>query len=140
MKVSEILAGKGSDVVVIGPDATVAELVGLLNQHNLGAVVVSEDGSRVSGIVSERDVVRHLGDSDPGSAPVSSIMSADVWTCAPEDSVSELMALMTERRVRHVPVLADGALGGIVSIGDVVKSHVGELEFERDQLQGYVFG
>ncbi len=140
MKIKEILNSKGSDVIVIASDAKVRELVELLNEHNLGAVVVSEDGSKVSGIVSERDVVRRLGEEGVMDAPVATIMTADVHTCQSGDSVSELMALMTERRIRHVPVVADDKLIGIVSIGDVVKSHVGELEFERDQLNVYVNG
>ena len=140
MKIKEILTGKGSDVIVIGSEAKVGELVELLNKNNLGAVVVSEDGTTVSGIVSERDVIRALGESGVMELPVAKIMTADVHTCAAGDSVSELMALMTERRIRHVPVVADGKLTGIVSIGDVVKTHVGQLEFERDQLNVYVNG
>lgn len=140
MRIKEILATKGADVVVIAPDATVRDLVSLLNQHNLGAVIVSEQGSDIRGIVSERDVIRHLADDTPLDAQVSSIMTSDVHSCSPNDSVSDLMALMTQRRIRHVPVIVDDALAGIVSIGDVVKTHVGQLEFERDQLQGYVQG
>lgn len=140
MRIKEILATKGVDVVVIAPDATVRDLVSLLNQHNLGAVIVSEQGSDIRGIVSERDVIRHLADDTPLDAQVSSIMTSDVHSCSPNDSVSDLMALMTQRRIRHVPVIVDDALAGIVSIGDVVKTHVGQLEFERDQLQGYVQG
>ena len=140
MKIKEILTSKGSDVIVIGSQAKVGELVKLLNENNLGAVVVSEDGATVSGIVSERDVIRALGESGVLEFPVAKIMTADVHTCEAGDSVSELMALMTERRIRHVPVVADGKLTGIVSIGDVVKTHVGQLEFERDQLNVYVNG
>ena len=88
----------------------------------------------------ERDVIRALGESGVLEFPVAKIMTADVHTCEAGDSVSELMALMTERRIRHVPVVADGKLTGIVSIGDVVKTHVGQLEFERDQLNVYVNG
>jgi CBS domain-containing protein len=140
MRVSEILRHKGSDVIVISPSATVEELVALLSRHNLGAVVVSDNGSAVTGLVSERDVIRHLVD---GTAildqPVSTIMSSTVHTCRVSDSVESLMGVMTEQRVRHLPVLAeDQRLCGIVSIGDVVKSTITQLEFERDQLQGYV--
>ncbi len=140
MRIKEILDTKGSDVIVIASDATVGELVSLLNKHNLGAVVVSEDGHSVAGIVSERDVIRRPGQDGVLDSPVSGIMTADVHTCAGQDSVSELMALMTERRIRHVPVVVEGKLTGIVSIGDIVKTHVGQLEFERDQLNGYVYG
>lgn len=140
MRIKEILASKGADVIVIAPEATVRDLVGLLNQHNLGAVVVSSGAGDVQGIVSERDIIRHLADDTPMDANVSAIMTSEVHTCAPADSVSDLMALMTERRIRHVPVVIDDQLSGIVSIGDIVKTHVGQLEFERDQLQGYVQG
>ena len=139
MRISEVLSGKSGDVVTVLPDASVRELVGLLAEHNIGATVVSADGSSVDGIVSERDVVRRLHDDDAVlDAPVSSIMSSDVATCTGHDTVNELMALMTQRRFRHVPVVEDGRLTGIVSIGDVVKSRMSELEFERDQLDSYV--
>ncbi|GAA2104574.1 CBS domain-containing protein [Microlunatus panaciterrae] len=140
MHISQVLAAKGSAVIVIGREATVRELVALLEKHNLGAVVVSSDGKQVEGIVSERDVVRQLA-AGPHilDSTVEEIMSTEVHTCTPKDSVNMLMSMMTEQRVRHIPVLDDdGALCGIVSIGDVVKSRIGELEFERDQLEGYV--
>ena len=137
-----MLAAKQSrDVVTVHPDATVHELVALLAQHNIGALVVSHDGSSVDGIVSERDVVRRLGqDESVLDAQVSSIMSADVATCDGHQSTDDLMALMTARRFRHVPVVEDDRLVGIVSIGDVVKSRMADLEFERDQLDSYVQG
>jgi len=140
MRIKEILATKGSNVVVIEPDATVADLVALLRRHNLGAAVVSSDKVTVRGIVSERDVVRALADgAEFLSAPVSSIMTPEVHTCSPTDSVASLMNAMTDRRVRHLPVVdASGQLAGIVSIGDVVKWTINELQFERDQLQEYV--
>lgn len=140
MRVAQILRHKGADVIVISPAATVEELVTLLSKHNLGAVVVSEDGTSVSGMVSERDVIRRLAESTSFLAePVSTIMTKLVATCGTTDSVESVMGVMTERRVRHVPVLGeDQTLCGIVSIGDVVKSTITQLEFERDQLQGYV--
>jgi CBS domain-containing protein len=140
MRINEVLAGKaGHDVVTVNPDTSVRDLVGMLAQHNIGALVVSGDGSSVDGIVSERDVVRRLHDDEEVlDAPVSSIMSTEVRTCSGNDTVNELMALMTERRFRHVPVVKDDKLVGIVSIGDVVKSRMSELEFERDQLDSYV--
>jgi CBS domain-containing protein len=141
MRISEVLAGKAShDVVTVRPETTVRELLRLLAEHNIGALVVSDDGSGVHGIVSERDVVRHLNDDESVlDSPVSAIMSAEVRTCQGHQSVHELMVLMTEQRFRHVPVVdKDGRLAGIVSIGDVVKSRISELEFERDQLDSYV--
>jgi CBS domain-containing protein len=142
MRINEVLAAKQSrDVVTVHPDATVHELVALLAQHNIGALVVSHDGSSVDGIVSERDVVRRLGqDESVLDAQVSSIMSVDVATCDGHQSTDDLMALMTARRFRHVPVVEDERLVGIVSIGDVVKSRMADLEFERDQLDSYVHG
>lgn len=141
MKVSEILHSKGSTVVTIAPDATVRDLVGLLKQHNLGAIVVSSRGTDLAGIVSERDVVRSLAEGpEVLDQPVSAIMTADVHHCSPDETVDSLAAMMTDRRIRHAPVMADDTLAGIVSIGDVVKSRIGQLEFERDQLQGYVSG
>jgi CBS domain-containing protein len=142
MRIREVLAGKpGHEVVTVRPDATVRELVGMLAGHNIGALVVSGDGSTVDGIVSERDVVRRLHEDEQLlDTPVSSIMSADVQTCEGSNTVNEIMALMTAGRFRHVPVVKDGRLSGIVSIGDVVKSRMSELEFERDQLDSYVHG
>lgn len=140
MRISDVLRGKPSqEVVTIPPDATVRELVALLAQHNVGALIVSTDGSRVEGIVSERDVVRRLNEGDAVlDGPVQAIMTAVVQTCEPESSVDQLMQVMTEHRIRHVPVVRDEQLTGIISIGDVVKSRIGELEFERDQLDHYV--
>jgi CBS domain-containing protein len=142
MRIHDILSAKGSDVIHINPGASVQDLVALLQEHNLGAVVVSTDGTTIDGIVSERDVIRELaGGADFLSNPVSSIMTTDVHTCAREDSVQSLMSQMTDRRIRHLPVVdASGALTGIVSIGDLVKSQIAQLEFERDQLEGYVSG
>jgi CBS domain-containing protein len=140
MRISDVLTSKpGGQVITIGPDATVRELLGLLAQHNIGAVVVSADGERVDGIVSERDVVRRLAEGDTVlDGAVSAIMTSDVETCAPDVPLDDLRALMTERRIRHVPVVTDGRLTGIISIGDVVKSSIGQLEFERDQLDSYL--
>jgi CBS domain-containing protein len=140
MRINQVLAGKASqEVITISPHATVRELLALLAQHNVGALVVSADGRSLEGIVSERDVVRRLAeDEDLLASPVSSIMTSDVHTCEGHEPVHDLMQLMTERRFRHVPVVKDGRLTGIVSIGDVVKSRMQELEFERDQLDSYV--
>jgi CBS domain-containing protein len=140
MRISDVLAGKASrEVVTINPDATVRDLLASLAEHNVGALVVSADGNAVDGIVSERDVVRRLArDETVLDAPVSSIMTAEVSTCSPHAPVTDLMVVMTEGRFRHIPVVEDGRLTGIVSIGDVVKSRMSELEFERDQLDHYV--
>jgi CBS domain-containing protein len=141
VKINDVLRGKGNQVVTISPEATVTELLALLAEHNVGALVVSSDGTSVAGIVSERDVVRLLnGTPDAGEVRVSAIMTAQVHTCTPDDHIENLMRLMTEQRIRHVPVVVDGSLAGIVSIGDVVKSRIGELEFEREQLSNYIAG
>jgi CBS domain-containing protein len=139
MRIADVLRGKGGAVVTINPDATVAELLAGLAEHNIGAMVVAgPDG--VKGIVSERDVVRQLHNHGASvmSQPVSKIMTSMVSTCCKEDTVDSLTLLMTEQRVRHVPVLEDGQLIGIVSIGDVVKSRMQELESEHEQLQSYI--
>ncbi|HEY5979471.1 MAG TPA: CBS domain-containing protein [Microlunatus sp.] len=140
MRIRDILHAKGSDVVVIAPDSSVRDLVGLLHEHNLGAVIVSTDGLTMAGIVSERDVVRRLAtDADVLAAPVADVMTEVVHTCHPEDSVESLMSTMTDHRIRHLPVLdPDGHLVGIISIGDVVKATITTLQFERDRLQEYV--
>ncbi|MGH3500225.1 MAG: CBS domain-containing protein [Nocardioidaceae bacterium] len=139
MRINEVLQSKGDSVVTVPPETTVRDLVDLLRDHNIGAVVVSSGDRSVDGIVSERDVVRALADGvGVLDEPVSAIMTTQVWTVGPEESVHELAKLLTEHRVRHVPVVVDGVLQGIVSIGDVVKSRIGELEFERDQLSSYV--
>src|SRR5690606_15549232 len=110
-------------------------------EHNIGALVVSTDGRSMAGIVSERDVVRKLrGLDSPRAATVAQIMTTDVTVCGPEDSFGSLMNLMTERRVRHIPVLDDGEVVGVLSIGDAVKFRMDQLEFERDQLTNYVQG
>jgi len=142
MRVSDVLASKGSGAVfTIGPDASIRELLDVLAERNIGAVVVSEDGHTMLGIVSERDIVRKLRDVDNArDMPVTSIMTTDVRVCSPEDSFGSLMLVMTEHRVRHVPVLDDGELVGVLSIGDAVKYRTDQLEFERDQLNKYVAG
>lgn len=142
MRISDILRSKGTAVVTIRPEDSVRTLVAKLAEHNVGALVVSPNGFGVAGIVSERDVARGLH-ADPGllDAPVSRIMTADVHTRTMNDSIEDLMVLMTDQRIRHVPVVSDsGALVGIVSIGDVVKGRIGQLEFEKRQLEGYISG
>jgi CBS domain-containing protein len=140
MRISDVLTSKPTQqVVTIGPDASVRDLVGRLAEHNIGAIVVSGDGTTVDGIVSERDVVRRLHDDETVlDGPVSAIMTRDVATCDPTTPVDELRVVMTERRFRHMPVVDEGRLVGIMSIGDVVKSSLDQLEFERDQLDSYL--
>ena len=140
MRIGEVLGSKASqDVVTITPDAGVRDLLALLAEHNVGALIVSGDGTTVDGIVSERDVVRHLHhDGTVVNNTVGAIMTTDVETCAPDTLLDDLMKVMTERRIRHVPVVDDGQLVGIVSIGDVVKHRIDQLQFERDQLDHYV--
>jgi CBS domain-containing protein len=139
MRISDLLRSKGTAVATVEPQTTVTELISGLAEHNVGAmVVVGPEG--IAGIVSERDVVRRLNDQGPAllSKPVSEIMTKLVATCTPEDSVDHLSALMTERRIRHVPVLVDSKLAGIVSIGDVVKNRMQELEKSQLQLEAYI--
>ncbi len=139
MRISDVLRGKGATVATITPETSVAGLLTELSARNIGAmVVVSPDG--LLGIVSERDVVRALRDigGELLERPVLEIMTTLVATCSPEDSVDSLSALMTTKRVRHVPVVAEGRLVGIVSIGDVVKTRMEELEREQEQLQAYI--
>lgn len=142
MRITDVLRRKGNLVVTISPDRTVRELLASLAEHRVGALVVSADGVSVDGIVSERDVVRRLasrGDSIL-DGPVSAIMSSPVHTCRPDDTTDGLMGFMTDHRIRHLPVLADGRMVGIVSIGDVVKFCLEDLQSERDQLTAYITG
>ncbi|MDZ4269106.1 MAG: CBS domain-containing protein [Mycobacterium sp.] len=139
MRISDVLRNKGAAVATITPETSVAGLLTELTVHNIGAmVVVSQDG--LLGIVSERDVVRMLHEvgAELLRRPVSDIMTTLVATCSPDDTVDSLSVLMTTNRVRHVPVVVDGRLAGIVSIGDVVKTRMEELEREQQQLQAYI--
>ncbi|MCP2344107.1 CBS domain-containing protein [Nonomuraea roseoviolacea] len=140
MLVKTILRNKGSQVTTVPPEATVRELLAALAEHNIGAVVVSSDGATITGIVSERDIVRHLHDRGAGvlDLPVSSIMTSEVRTVGMADNVEELRKTMTTHRFRHVPVVDEGRLAGIVSIGDVVKSAIEELETEKASLVDYL--
>ena len=143
MLIEHILYGKGHDVATIGPDASVAEAVALLRERNIGALVVVDAESRIAGILSERDVVRAMAEEAIGHTAilerqVSDLMTREVATCGSRSSVNDLMRVMTDRRIRHVPVVDDGQLNGIVSIGDVVKSRIGELETEAGTLHDYL--
>jgi CBS domain-containing protein len=140
MKIVELLNAKSEGgVVTITPEAGVRELIAKLAEHNIGALIVSSDGETVEGIVSERDVVRHLHhDGTVINNTVGAIMTEVVETTEPASTLDDLMEVMTRRRIRHVPVVDDGKLVGIISIGDVVKHKMSQLEFERDQLDSYV--
>lgn len=143
MNVQSILANKGSAVATIESGATLAAATASLRDHGVGALVVSAGGGSIEGILSERDVVRALAAHGGGTLgrAVSTAMSTDVVTCRPGDTVDELMAMMTSRRIRHLPVVDDtGSLAGIVSIGDVVKFRLGELENENQALFDYIQG
>jgi CBS domain-containing protein len=141
MRIADVLRGKGSGVATVHPSATVTELLGLLAGRNVGALPVV-DGGRLVGIVSERDVVRqlHTRGVDLLDVRVADIMTTEVATCSPTDSAAELARIMTEGRFRHMPVCDGGALCGIVSIGDLVKARIDQLEAERQQLQTYIAG
>jgi CBS domain-containing protein len=139
MRIADVLKNKGAGVLSIAPDTLVSDLISGLAGRNVGAmVVVGPEG--LLGIVSERDVVRMLHDhgADALRRRVADIMTSELVTCSPDDSVDELSAVMTTHRVRHVPVLEDGRLAGIVSIGDVVKTRMEELQAEREQLAAYI--
>jgi len=142
MRISDVLRVKGDQVVTVTPDTDVERLLAVLAEHRIGAVIVSRDGKRVDGIVSERDVVRALAARGAGvlGEPVSAIHTTQVHTVAPDATLEDVERLMTERRFRHVPVVIGGALHGVVSIGDVVKNRIDELEAERSSLAGYITG
>ena len=140
MTVAAILRNKGTNVSTIGPEATVAEAAERLRAENIGALVVTDHGMDIAGIISERDIVMGLARHGAKllQAAVGEIMTTAVRTCTPDDEIGQLMLIMTEYRIRHLPVVVDGRLGGIVSIGDVVKKRLEQVEFERDVMRDYV--
>ena len=142
MRISDVLRVKGGQVVTVTPDIDVRHLLSVLAEHRIGAVVVSQNGASVDGIASERDIVRALSERGAAvmSEPITAIYTAEVYTVSPETSLEDVMRMMTERRVRHVPVVVEGTLRGIVSIGDVVKNRIDELETERTALTNYITG
>jgi CBS domain-containing protein len=142
MRITDVLRGKGTQVVTVPPDTKVRRLLDVLAEHGIGAVVVSADGTSVGGIVSERDIVRAFAKRGAAvmSEAVTDIYTADVHTITPDISLDEVLRMMTERRIRHAPVVVDGTLRGIVSIGDVVKNRIDELETERAHLTDYITG
>ena len=140
MQISQLLRRKGQDVATIDGGQSVRDALHLLAQHRIGALVVSADGRHIDGILSERDIARGLDErgADLLTEPVSAVMTAEVRTCGPEAGVHDLARMMTDHRIRHIPVVDAGALVGIVSIGDVVKARLDELESERAQLVDYI--
>jgi CBS domain-containing protein len=140
MAVSNILGAKGRDVITALPTATVHEVARKLAQHKIGAVVIIDEGHKLSGIVSERDIVRRVASDGPAALdrPVAEIMSRTVRTCKIGDSEQELMALMTAHRIRHLPVVDNGKLAGMISIGDVVKLRMENVEREAEELKSYI--
>ncbi len=140
MRVKDVLAIKGGAVATIDPEATVGAAISALTGHRVGALVVTKDGRTIDGIISERDIVHGLDSVGVEilTVPVRTVMTAEVHTCNPTDEIRSLATTMTQRRFRHLPVVADGVLAGIVSIGDIVKIRVDELETEQQQLMGYI--
>ena len=140
MTVAAILAGKGRNVVTTGGATRVADAVTTLADHKIGALVVSEGAQRISGIISERDIVQALarGGAAILDGPISAIMTREVVTCGEGDTINEVMTEMTRGRFRHLPVVSNGRLAGIVSIGDVVKARISEVEHEADQMRAYI--
>lgn len=140
MRIEDIIRGKGAGVVTVEPSASVEQLVALLSERRIGAVIVSTDGLHIEGIVSERDVVRELGKQGAAvlSRSVSEIMTANVHTCGMSDTLEETAHTMTYQRIRHLPVVVNGELRGVISIGDVVKNRIDQLLDERNHLLGYL--
>lgn len=142
MNVKTILGRKGVEVATIGQDASLADAAAVLRDRGIGALVVSPDGTTITGIISERDIVRAIANHGASALgrTVASAMSADVTTCVGDDGIEQLMSQMTERRIRHVPVVdTGGGLGGIISIGDVVKIRLAILQNENQALTDYLY-
>jgi CBS domain-containing protein len=140
MNVKTILAAKGGDIVGIEPSADLAAAAQLLNKHRIGVVVIRGAGGRVAGILSERDIVRALAEHGAAALTrqVGQVMTRNVETCGEDDTIASIMEKMTAGKFRHMPVVTQGELVGIVSIGDVVKQRVGEIEHESEQLRDYI--
>lgn len=140
MRVETILQRKGRDIVTLSPDVAVFEAVRVLCQHRIGAVVVTDSEGAVCGIFSERDLIMGINEKGAGllDASVSTVMTTEVHTCTRNHTVIEVMEMMTRRRIRHIPVVEDGALLGLVSIGDAVKNRIAETESEADAMREYI--
>ena len=139
-KVSSVLKHKGHEVVTVAPDQTVTAIVKVLTQHRIGAVPVVNEHGQIIGIISERDIIRGMAQHADAVLTLAAdrLMSRDVKTCSSEDQLDDLMEVMTRQRIRHLPVVADGALHGIVSIGDVVKQRLEEVQSEAEELRNYI--
>jgi CBS domain-containing protein len=142
MLVETILATKGSDVATAESAETVSQAVTRMEGNGIGALVITDLNGMPIGILSERDIARGVSryGSSLADTPIASLMTRNLVTCKPDDSVADIMGIMTDRRIRHVPVLRDGRLAGIISIGDVVKVRLGEIEEEASQLRAYITG
>lgn len=142
MFIQQILTSKGDDIITIGPSAKLADVAKLMSKERVGAVVVLDDDANIAGIVSERDITRGLAEhgADILTMTADKVMTADVVTCRPEDGIDKLMQKMTTGRFRHIPVMDKGKMVGIVSIGDIVKFRLEELEAEASMLQNYIAG
>lgn len=140
MNVAAILKAKGRAVTTASPATTLLDISSRLAEHKIGAIVVVGDAGQVVGIVSERDVIRAIGTGGPGALgkPVGEVMTRNVVTCSGTSTIEDMMATMTQGRFRHLPVVEDGALTGIISIGDVVKHHIAEVEMELGAMRGYL--
>jgi CBS domain-containing protein len=140
MNVASILKGKGANIITASPDDFVSDIAGLLAKKRIGAVLIVDDQDHLAGVVSERDIVRGLAASGNGclQQKASELMTANVITCEPSDTINDVMSLMTAKRIRHLPVLTDGALTGFISIGDVVKNRMDEVEREAAAMRDYI--
>jgi CBS domain-containing protein len=139
-RVSDVLKEKGHHLVTVAPEETVASVARILTHNRIGAVPVTEQPGRLAGIISERDIIRGISEHGETALtlPAASLMTREVRTCSPGDAIVELMEVMTNQRIRHLPVLQDGSLQGIISIGDVVKQRLAEAQFELEQLRRYI--
>lgn len=137
MVAEDILRRKGRDTITVAPDATLEEAADILSEYDIGALVVTEGGDRVAGVLSERDIVRSLSDQGGGAlqSTVREVMTDEVLTCTPEDKVKDLMERVTRRRVRHLPVVEDATVDGMISIGDLLKTRLQEMKTEKQVLQ-----
>lgn len=143
MIVSQLLKSKSDDgVISVKPTDTVADAAKLLSTHRIGTVVVSADGASLDGILSERDIVRELGKRGASclNDPVSDLMTAKLITCSPSNTALEVLEIMTDGRFRHIPVLDDGKMVGLISIGDAVKGRLSQLAMEKESLEGMIMG
>ncbi len=142
MNVEQILKTKGGQVVSAVPGDSLEKIAATLDQHRIGVVVILDETQSLAGILSERDLVRAFAKAGAktGELPASEFMTTKLFTCAPSDSVNQIMNVMTENRIRHLPVIHDGELRGLISIGDVVKQRIAEIEFEAEEMKRFIAG